>query len=198
MDSFWQDKSHPKRGVDDPDPWIIVQTFLVAAGLLLQFRSFGKGSSVPSDVIERHVVPMRTLEEAIENALADFDQLIRIVERDETNPEAHLFSAPFGLQLSSMFFEKAAMKIYQKRQTAAFQALTTLSIHVYSMITDHPNSATMIGTAMLRELGDSADQLNRLVRDGAPNRQLIAESRNVLERSMAILAGLSGGRALEN
>lgn len=146
-------------------------------------------------MIQRYITSIRALEEQVEQAIDAFEKLIAIIDRDEQAPEENFFGSPFGLRLSSMFFTKSAFNIYQDRQVKAFQSLSHLGIHIYSMIGNHPDAATEIGTALLEELRDSAHRINELVQGQRPNREVIQECKFVLEQAQTILSEFSGGRS---
>jgi hypothetical protein len=179
----------------DPDPWVVTQTVLTAAGLVLQFLSFAtSGDPRRSDVVERHIKAIRALEEQIEEAIDAFEKLTAIIDRDEQAPEKHFFDSPFGLRLSSMFFPKPAMGIYRERQVRAFQSITGLGIRIYSMIENHPDAATEIGTAFLAELQGSANRINELVQRQRSNREVIQECKLVIVQARRILSEFGGAR----
>jgi predicted translin family RNA/ssDNA-binding protein len=145
-----------------------------------------------SDVVERHKAALHALEDELENALGDFEKLVDFIDRDEDAPEEHFFGAVFGLRMSSMFFKKAALQTYGKRQVAALQSATRLSIHINSMLAGHPDAASEIGREMLSDLQKSSERINALVRAPATNREIIQECKYVLTQTKAAIGSLLG------
>lgn len=190
---------HPAPEViKDPDPWVVTQTILTAAGIVLQLLSMVSNDSNRSDVIERHGASLQALEEQLEGALDKFDKLVDFIDRNEEAPEEHFFGAKFGLRISSMFFQKAFLRTYGSKQIKAFQSVIAVSIYINGMLADHPDAASEIGKEMLSDLQTSSEKIDSLVRAPATNREIIQECKYVLTQTKAAIGKLLGQPLQQN
>lgn len=183
------------EGLIDPDPYTVVSCWIAAAALVLQFVELVRNRPAPPATtpgIGPHTGLLEQLENSLEDVERSFDLVTRAIERGSDNPETEFFGARFGVGQATLHLDGPRHQAFTSQLADSFVRLAALSRWSNHVIGQQPGAASILGRAILTDLEGSSERLNGLIRLGADNRALMAESRMIFATlRMAIAALLS-------
>ena len=177
----------------DPDPFVVVSVWIAAAALALQFvqvaRDFGADSSHDGRV--KINTPIAQALEELEQLKAHLKRLSRAIDKGAKDPEREFYDVKFGISLGILKLEANHHREYADKLHWSFAKIGALSVWINYIIREYPEAAVIIGSE-LKDVADSAEEINSLIASGAPNRRILAECRKVLDELQIILENITG------
>ena len=182
----------------DPDPYTVAACWIAAAALVLQFTDFVRTTPPQPVAPIVRTAPFVTSLEQLEGSLEDvertFDLLTRTIDRGSPDPDGEFFDAEFGVGRSSLRLEHSRHDAFTSHLAEAFAKVGALSRWANHVIRQQPDAAVILGQHLMKDLEQSSDRLNALMRQGATNRALMTETRFVISTMRVALTALLKNR----
>ena len=170
----------------DPDPFVVASLSMTAAALVLQlvqtwkaFRPTAAPSLPPS---ASTVSNINYLEEAVSKLQSDLRQIHRLIDRGSPSSESEFYEAPYRIAETSLNLDRPVHIQLQQQLGMGFADLGNVSQWVNHIIREDPAAAARIGGRMAAPMEETAVLLNRVMRDGGPNRLIVQEAKHALEQ----------------
>lgn len=176
----------------DPDPFTVISALIAAASLVLQFVEIAKANPNKDNfeikaTSREHLIH---LEDSVETLETTFKKIERTISRGASNSDIEFYDASFGVCNSALYLDSAAHSTFTSELANFYSQVGAVSRWANTTIKSHPMAVTVIGNSLLHDLEHSAHEINRLIRTGAANREIIAQCRFVITAMRTCLTAL--------
>ncbi len=168
----------------DPDPFIVTTTCLAAATVALQFiqtfKLLDKHKPDQTHLVESSYTPLCQLRDAIDSMQSHIKNIEIAVEHGSNAPDKEFHNVEFGVSLGFLNLKHSVHKEYSQKLSGLIQQFGVFSQWASHLIRQNPDVAASLGEEMLGIVSDADARLNKMIRGGATNQQILAESRFIL------------------
>ena len=187
----------------DPDPFAVTMMCIAGASLLLQFIqvvgsyvSKKESSQIEALLTLKRMQRRERLDHCVNHVgelKKALNKVTRAIEKGAKQPDQEFYDLKFKIGAGILKLEAEYHAEYSQNLSDAFAQVGVLSLWINQIFAFDLELAGQIGESLMANLADSAENINNLMASGATNRQLIFESRKVIEIASEILAKLYEG-----
>ncbi len=168
----------------DPDPFVVTTTCLAAAAVALQFiqtfKLLDKNKPAQTRLAESSYTPLCQLRDTIETMQNHIKNIEKAVEHGSNAPDKEFHNVVFGVSLGFLNLKHSVHNEYSQKLSGLIQQFGAFSQWANHLMRQNPDVAASLGEEMLGVVSDADARLNKMIRDGATNQQILAESRLIL------------------
>lgn len=169
----------------DPDPFTLASIALSVSSVILSFVQIYKSSQNSPN--SRNFSQREKVITQLEKALEDYDNhmktILRQVNRYLQNPDKEIYESKFRISVGVMKFEINQVSEYHNNLSQLSAKLGILTTWVGNILANDQELSYILGEELNEKLGDSANRLNDMIKNGG-NIGIILEESNLIRGAL--------------
>lgn len=169
----------------DPDPFTLASIALSVSSVILSFVQIYKSSQNSPN--SRNFSQREKVITQLEKALEDYDNhmktILRQVNRYLQNPDKEIYEFKFRISVGVMKFEINQVSEYHNNLSQLSAKLGILTTWVGNILANDQELSYILGEELNEKLGDSANRLNDMIKNGG-NIGIILEESNLIRGAL--------------